>query len=109
MDAVLKKPNGDFYDSITVIIEVKGCWHDEINSAMETQLVGRYLLDNACQYGLYLVGWFNCNQWNNQDTRKRKAPQITIDEARERFNRKAEQLSQSNNLIRACVLNTALR
>jgi hypothetical protein len=48
VDAVRKKPNGDVYDSITVIIEVKGCWNDELNSAMEVQLVNRYLKDNTC-------------------------------------------------------------
>jgi hypothetical protein len=109
VDAVLMKPNGNLHDSITVIIEVKGCWHDELNIAMETQLVDRYLLDNTCQFGLYLVGWFNCSQWNSKDYRKNKAPSISINESREQLNAQAEGLSLSGNVVRACVLNAALR
>lgn len=109
VDAVVKKPNGELYDCITVIIEVKGCWHTDLNSAMEEQLVQRYLQDNSSKYGLYLVGWFNCNQWDDKDSRKGKAPKISIDQAREQFDRQAEQLSSPPNVVRAYVLNTALR
>ena len=108
VDAVLKKPNGEF-DSITVIIEVKGCWHPELRSAMGEQLVNRYLNYNACGYGLYLIGWFECSQWDSNDSRKKKVPKISIYEAREEFDRQAEQLSLLGNTVRACVLNTALR
>ncbi|HEU5101871.1 MAG TPA: hypothetical protein VFU22_22775 [Roseiflexaceae bacterium] len=50
------------YDVITLIIEVKSCWHPEGLTAMETQLIQRYLKDNACRHGLYLVGWYYCRQ-----------------------------------------------
>ncbi|HAX76397.1 MAG TPA: hypothetical protein DCY88_11290 [Cyanobacteria bacterium UBA11372] len=109
VDAVVKKQNGELYDCITVIIEVKGCWHSDLNSAMKEQLVERYLQDNSSKYGLYLVGWFNCNQWDDKDSRKGKAPKISIDQAREQFDRQAEQLSSPPNVVRAYVLNTALR
>lgn len=109
VDAVLKQTNGDTYDSITVIIEVKGCWHDEVKTAMKTQLAERYLADNPYPYGLYLVGWFNCQQWDNADSRKSKAPKMALDEARAYFNGQAQELTSSGRTIRACVLNTALR
>jgi predicted NACHT family NTPase len=109
VDAVVKKPNGELYDCITVIIEVKGCWHKDLNSAMKEQLVQRYLQDNSSKYGLYLVGWFKCNQWDDKDSRKGKAPKISIDQIREQFDRQAEQLSSPPNVVRAYVLNTALR
>jgi len=109
VDAVLKQPNGETYDSITVIIEVKGCWHLEAQTAMQSQLVGRYLADNACKYGLYLIGWFSCQQWDSGDSRQNKTPKITLDEARKQFNAQAETLSSSGNSVRAYVLNTALR
>jgi predicted NACHT family NTPase len=110
VNAVLKAPNAEVYDSVTVIIEAKGCWHNELNEAMETQLVNRYLKDNTCQYGLYLVGWFNCNQWDASDSRKHKAIKIgSIAEAQERFERQAERLSQAGVTVRAFVLNASLR
>lgn len=92
-----------------MIIEVKGSWNSELDTAMEIQLVNRYLKDNTCQYGIYLIGWFNCEQWDNSDSRKRKVPKISIDEAREIFEKQAEKLSQSGIKVKSFVLNTALR
>jgi hypothetical protein len=109
IDAVLKEPNGDAYDVITAIVEIKGCWHGEIKSAMKTQLVDRYLADNACQYGLYLIGWFNCQQWDSADSRKSKTPKMTLEEASAYFERQAEELTSSKRTVCTYVLNTALR
>jgi predicted NACHT family NTPase len=110
VNAVLKTPTSKIYDTLTVIIEIKGCWNNELNTAMKTQLVNRYLRDNTCQYGLYLVGWFNCNQWDDGDSRKAKTKGIgSITEARERLDRQAEGLSQSGVTVRSFVLNAALR
>jgi hypothetical protein len=109
IDAVLKQPNGQVYDSITVIIEVKGCWHSDLETAMQNQLVERYLADNTYPYGLYLVGWFDCQQWDEKDSRKKKTPRWNIDEATRFFNQQAEQLSSLKIAVRAFVLNTALR
>jgi hypothetical protein len=109
VDAVIKKPTGEVSDSVTVIIEVKGCWNDELDSAMEIQLVNRYLKDNTCQHGLYLIGWFNCEQWDKSDSRKVKSPKLSIEEAREKFDKQGEQLSQLGVKVKAFVLNTALR
>jgi len=36
VDAVSKKPNGEEYDRTSVVIEVKGCWHNELDQAMKT-------------------------------------------------------------------------
>ena len=108
VDAVTQS-QGETYDSVTVIIEVKGCWNDELNQAMETQLVNRYLKDNRCQYGLYLIGWFNCKQWDDKDNRKGRAPKISLDKAKECFDAQARKLSLTDRKIRALVLNATLR
>ena len=109
INAVMRNQCNEVYDSITVIIEVKGCWHTDLNHAMKTQLVDRYLKDNRCQYGLYLVGWFNCIQWDEKDSRKQRSPKISIDKARIQFDTQAVELSQQNTRIKAFVMNTALR
>lgn len=109
VDAVIPASDGGEYDAITAIIEVKGCWHSELETAMETQLVDRYLKDNQCRHGIYLVGWFNCDQWNDQDSRKQKTPKKTIAEMQEQFDRQAAELSKRGVRIRAFVMNTALR
>ena len=70
VDAYVTNQDHTKIDILTVIIEVKGCWHKEVNTAMQTQLTERYLKDNSCRHGLYLVGWFNCPQWDRADYRK---------------------------------------
>lgn len=110
VDAVSKNQNGEVEDSITVIIEAKGCWNKkELDTAMKEQLVNRYLQDNSCQHGLYLIAWFNCEQWDDSDYRKRDAPKISIEEAQEKFEQQAAKLSNSEVTVKAFVLNTALR
>jgi len=109
VDAVVRGSNGKNHDSVSVIIEVKGCWNSELDSAMETQLVDRYLKDNRCQHGLYLVGWFNCDQWDVEDYRKKRGPKCSIGEARNQFDIQAAELSQQGMRIKAFVINTALR
>jgi len=107
VDAVIEGPS-DTYDRISVIIEVKGCWNREVLSAMETQLADRYLRDNACPYGLYVVGWFVCDQWKD-DPRKSMTPNMTLAEARDYFNRQAISLSNETRRLCSFVLNLALR
>lgn len=109
VDAIVRGSNRKIYDSASVIIEVKGCWHKELNTAMKTQLVDRYLMDNPCQHGMYLVGWFNCDQWDDDDYRKKGCPKYSIDKARKQFDAQAAELSQQGTRIKAFVMNTALR
>jgi hypothetical protein len=107
VDGVAFGPNGKVLDIVTVIIETKGCWHAKLNSAMETQLKDRYLKDNKCDHGIYLVGWFNCPQWDISNSSK--PPSGTREEARKRFDDQATALSRNGITIRAFLLNTSLR
>lgn len=85
VDAVMKDASGKVYDRVSAIIEVKGAWNKELAEAMQTQLVDRYLKDNTCRYGLYLVGWFNCIQWDLEDGRRNASPKNSIPEAQVQF------------------------
>jgi predicted NACHT family NTPase len=109
VNAVVLGQGNDSYESVTVIIEAKGCWHQDIDHAMETQLLGRYLKDNRCQHGLYLVGWFNCDLWDDNDYRKKQASKSTPEEAQRKFDAQALELSKRDKLIKALVIDTALR
>jgi len=96
-------------EHVRVIIEVKGCWHKEVETAIETQLLNRYLNESGCDHGIYLVGWFSCNQWDKRDSRKNKLSASNIEEARSTLDRQANSLCSYMKTIKACVLNCALR
>jgi hypothetical protein len=111
VDAVLPREHGQAAGAVSAIIEVKGCWHPELDTAMEAQLVGRYLKDNQCPNGLYLVGWFNCDRWPENDDRKAAAPKYSLAEARTRFTGQAEGLQSTAAMpglaVRVVVLNAS--
>lgn len=44
---------------LRVVIEVKGCWNDEIPTAIEDQLVAQYLTKWPGSAGIFLVAWFD--------------------------------------------------
>lgn len=109
VDAISKHPGDDAYDRIKVIIEAKGLWNKDLQHAMKTQLVERYLYESDCQHGIYLVGWFNCPQWDNDDWRKRRAPQWELDDGRDHFINQAKELNIGSFTVRAFVMNVGLR
>ncbi|HOC93377.1 MAG TPA: hypothetical protein PKH33_13560 [bacterium] len=109
VDAIIHGKEHEVLEKIKAIIEVKGCWHQEIETAMETQLVNRYLKDNQCNNGLYLIGWFMCSQWDEADYRKNNVPKMDIENARKQFALQAISLSKDGLIIKAFILNAALR
>ena len=110
VNAIIQEhPEKNLYEKITAIIEVKGCWNQELKDSMQTQLAERYLKDNQCDHGLYLVGWFPCEQWDEKDWRKSQTPKMTLEQAREKFACQARELSRNGKTIESFVMNTALR
>lgn len=109
VDAVVRSASGDAFDVVRAIIETKGCWNRGLRTAMEQQLVGRYLKDNKCRHGLYLVGWFLCESWDGSDQRKTNTPKMSINEIQKELDGQAETLSDGDVNVRVVVLNTALR
>jgi hypothetical protein len=94
---------------IVVVVEVKGCWNADLKSAMKTQLAERYLKDNFYDHGIYVVGWFVCIKWRNQDRRKRMVPFKKLDQARRFFKKQAHSLSSEQTFLKALVMDIALR
>jgi len=88
----------------TVIIEVKGNWHRELETAMETQLVERYMADTRCQHGIYLVGWFDSAKWIKGDSRKAKAQKKDMESVRVKLHEQAERLSDGTRVVRSVIL-----
>jgi hypothetical protein len=109
IDAIAPGRRPEDFARITVTVETKGCWNRRVRTDMEHQLRDRYLAENACHHGLYLVGWFICPQWDPDDDRNKRTPKMTREEAQRQFDDQAARLSQSPFCIKALVLNTALR
>ena len=105
--------HGEVPEPVTVIIETKGCWHRELDEAMGTQLVGKYLHENACPYGLYLVGWFSCDRWTGDHPARSDCPPYRIEDARRRFDEQASSMSRGDAAthldVRAYILDARLR
>ena len=91
----------DTDDVLSLIIECKGSWHAELDSAMQTQLVGRYMAENACRHGLYLVGWFD-------GADPAHVPAASIDEYEELLREQARSLSDARTHVRALVIDVSL-
>jgi hypothetical protein len=110
VQAMSHERNGQHGDSLTAIIEVKGCWNRELPHAMQTQLCDRYLKENTCQHGLYLMGWFNCAAWDNNDYRISDAQSLapSLEQARAQFEEQAQALTAGGRTIRSFILNAAL-
>jgi hypothetical protein len=109
VDAVIRGPLGGRAERISLVVEIKGCWHRELRTAMSSQLKGKYLRDHPIGYGLYLVGWFSCAKWENNDPRKRDTPAWTLDQARDFFANQSVGLSDERVTIDAYVMDAALR
>ncbi len=108
LDAISQRPGSQGIDTVSAVVEVKGCWNRDLEKAMETQLVGRYLKRNESPFGLYVIGWFLCDAWADE-YRKKDSPDYSLDEARIKFDSQAAALSNPPLRVRAFVLDTRLR
>lgn len=97
--AVTNDSHSESFGAAKVIIEVKGDWHREIATAMETQLAGHYLTNNDCRHGLYLVGWFGLRR----SVARRQA------KLRSHLEAQAQALSKAGQTIQAMVLDCSTR
>jgi len=44
---------------LTVIVEHKRAHYDKVTTGLESQLIDRYMVSASCDYGIYLVSWFD--------------------------------------------------
>ncbi|MFI0901880.1 hypothetical protein [Streptomyces sp. NPDC020983] len=86
-------------EPITVVIEAKGCWNRELPTALDDQLVARYLR-RPHTAGIYLVGFFDCDLWQSP-TRRPCTPSHTRQEIEHEQQNHA---AKHDVLVRAVVL-----
>jgi hypothetical protein len=54
VDALKKAERSETFNTITAVIETKGCWNPELLTAIKTQLVDDYLVRLAAPVAIYL-------------------------------------------------------
>lgn len=94
---------------VKVIVEVKGCWNADVEEAMKTQLYDRYLRENSCTDGIYLVGKFSSDHWDATDPRTGPSRRWSFEELRRLLELQARKLPRENGVIDAYTLDCALR
>ena len=109
VDALARGPRAEEYGPVTVIIEAKGNWYRHLYREMEAQLAGRYLRHYRCRHGLYLVGWFNCPQWDPKDPKYRTAMRRDPTDALRQLRAKATELSRGELRVEPILVDAALR
>jgi predicted NACHT family NTPase len=102
VDVIVPNPNNRLH--LKAVIEVKGCWNRELKTSIQAQLIDKYLQGPDCQHGIYLVGWFDPEHWDDSDYRKRDAHRWTIQETREFFANQAAQHSTADRPVQVFVL-----
>lgn len=111
VDAITRGRRDGVFDRVGVVIEVKGCWNDAVRTAMKDQLRDRYLAEGGCRHGLYVVGWFPVEQWDEDDYRRADARRLLpadLDDVRSFFVAQADDLSDGGRRIGAVVLDCSL-
>lgn len=109
IDAIFPKPRSKEYDIITAIIEVKGCWNKDLNISMENQLYRDYMKQCNTNFGIYLIGWFSCDKWDNQDYKKRQTPSGTIAEIREKYSIQSVKLNEKTSItVKSFVIDATI-
>jgi hypothetical protein len=94
VNAIRRRDNGELLDSITGVVETKGCWNRELFTALEAQLFRNYMVRLQAQAGVYLVGWFQTDKWDKKDRRRSRVPKMTIEEAAQKLEHQASELPE---------------
>lgn len=95
-------------DVLRVVLEVKGVWNSELETALRGQLVERYLQNHGTNHGIYVVGWFNCLAWDSGDYRRAVAFRRDLEDTRNLLNTQAQEASTSGVGVSAVVIELGL-
>jgi hypothetical protein len=110
-DLWIQAVNPDTKETITLCIEVKCSWNGSSKTAMENQLLKKYLTGGTATAGILLLGWYSCASWNKKDSRqaasKRNWPDLNA--AATELDQQANAISTPYIPIAAKVINCSLK
>jgi hypothetical protein len=94
---------------VTVVVEVKGCWHPDLMTALRSQLVEDYLSRNQ-RHGIYLPVWFGPTGWEDGADRRRAAcARLNPGDIVTTLDRQAEALRSDGYTVAVVILDASLR
>lgn len=91
-------------EEISVFVEVKGIWHDEVETAIEHQLANRYLTGARSLTGIYLVAAFASEHWASGDSLRWKARKHDPNALRQFLEDEAGRLSTDGKTVHVRVV-----
>lgn len=90
---------------LTLVVEVKGSWNPSVLEGIGNQLVGQYLDRNPrCHHGLYVVGWYLCSRWIQEEGKARTRRLKSYSALQSRLRDQARASTDSTRRIEAVVL-----
>ncbi|MDZ4850279.1 MAG: hypothetical protein SGI77_13425 [Pirellulaceae bacterium] len=97
--AVVHPHEKDRIDWVQVIIEVKCLWNKHWRTAMDSQLVDRYLRKNECRHGIYLLGWYAGSRWSKESSTYKKSLKWSVEKTERFLCEQANSLSTADSSV----------
>lgn len=96
---------------LTLCIEVKCNWNKSSTTALQDQLVGKYMSGGTATAGILLLGWFECVSWDETDGRLVDSRATWVDRAvaLADLRGQADTEQKAGNNVQAFVLDCGLR
>ncbi|KKN57272.1 hypothetical protein LCGC14_0564000 [marine sediment metagenome] len=111
INALIPRSSQDQNRVISIVVEVKRRWHQKLKNNMQDQLLEKYMKPRDLSHGLYLVGWFESEYWDPDDS-KLKSPSIkrfqSIPDLNNYLQAQAQELSKEGFFIKGKVLDISL-
>lgn len=83
------------FATIVLPIEVKGAWHDDLLTALRSQLVAMYMTDLHVTHGCYVVLWPDIESWGSGDSRRGKVGRLDRDAVTEELAAQVRELLEA--------------
>lgn len=94
---------------LSLPIEVKGAWNEDLLQAMRSQLLGRYMADLHVSHGCFVVLWPDLESWGDGDARRRVVASLDRDAVTQLLDDQAQQLADEGYSVEVVHLGVEYR
>lgn len=93
---------------VVLLGEVKGNWHADVGTALEDQLVNRYLQGGRSVTGIYIVAWYASEFWDPDHYQRSDAARHTYEGLRATLEAAAARLSGPERTVHVRMIDLTL-